>query len=95
MLNPSQIDMGIPTKEQLTLIVDRGQLVAKMQMQDNVYQIDNYHLKLPNKTRLYLFNHMIQFGNNNNKSYGSHLNVDIMEVQEVILILLLITWGLI
>ena len=50
ILNPSQIGMGIPTKYQLTLIMDGKELASNMQMQDATYQVDKYHSNPPNKT---------------------------------------------
>ena len=45
MINISHIDLVIPTKEQLTLVVDVRDLASNMQMQDAAYQLDNYHSK--------------------------------------------------
>ena len=68
MLNPSQLDMGIPTKEKLTFLVDGEELAANIQMQYTAYQLDNYQIKSPNKTGMDIFNHIIQFRKENNKS---------------------------
>ena len=67
MLNPSHIDMVISINDQLKLVVDGKELASKIHIQDTAYQIENYHLKPHNKTGIDLFNHMIQFCNNNNK----------------------------
>ena len=67
MLNISHIYMVIPTKEEFTLLVESKELAENMKMHDAAYQIENYHLKPHNKKGIDLFNHMIQFCNNNNK----------------------------
>ena len=64
MLNPSHIDMDIPTKDQLTSLVDGKELAAKRKIQDSNYHIDNYQLKSPKKTGMDLFNQTIQFRKN-------------------------------
>ena len=60
--------MGIPTKEQLTLLVDGKQLAENMQMQDANYQLDNYQFKKPNKKGIDILIHIIHFHNKNIKS---------------------------
>ena len=88
MLNQFHIYIGIPLKEQLSSVVNGKELAKNMQVQYATYNLENYHLKPPNKTGIYLFIRMVQFRKNNNRYYckpSSHLNVKMKEVQEVIL----------
>ena len=68
--------------------MDGEDLAENMHIQDAAYQFDNYHTQPPNKTRMDIFNQIIQFLKSNNKyddKPSKHLNVEITEGEEGIL----------